>query len=56
MRLSAPKQITWVIALILGILGVLGSLTDIQFVSEYNFWFLFAGWLLLILATLLRGL
>ena len=56
MRLNAPTKIAWVIALILGILGLFGWLTDIPIISEYPFWFMFAGWLLLVLATFLKGL
>jgi hypothetical protein len=54
-KLNAPKQIVWLIALILGVLGVLGALTDIPIVSEYNFWFVVIGWLLLIIATVAKG-
>lgn len=56
MRLNAPTQIVWVIAVILGVLGLLGMLTSIPIVSEFNFWFVFIGWLLLVLATYLKGL
>ena len=56
MRLSAPKNITWWIAVILGVLGILGSLTSIPFVSDNAFWFVAIGFVLLALATLLKGL
>jgi hypothetical protein len=55
MRLNAPTKIVWIIALILGLLGILGALTDIPIVSEYNFWFVVVGWLLLIIATVAKG-
>jgi hypothetical protein len=55
MRLNAPTKIVWIIALILGILGILGALTDIPIVSEYHFWFVVVGWLLLIIATVAKG-
>lgn len=54
-RLNAPTQIVWIIALILGVLGILGALTDIPFVTEYHFWFVVIGWLLLIIATVAKG-
>lgn len=56
MRLNAPTKIAWVIAVILGILGLLGWLADIPFISEYPFWFMFAGWLLLVIATWAKGI
>jgi hypothetical protein len=57
MRLNAPKQIVWIIALILGVLGILGTFTEIPLVSEseYAFWFVVVGWLLLIIATVAKG-
>jgi hypothetical protein len=56
MRLSAPKQVTWIIALILGVLGVVGAFVVIPLVSTYAFWVVVAGLALLLLATLLKGL
>ena len=56
MRLSAPKQISWVIAVILGIVGVLASLGVLPMFSAYAFWLVVAGWALLVLATLMRSL
>jgi hypothetical protein len=55
MRLNAPKQTVWIIALILGVLGILGMLTDIPVVTEYHIWFIIVGWLLLIIATVAKG-
>jgi hypothetical protein len=56
MKLSAPKNITWWIAVILGVLGILGTLTSIPFVSANAFWFVAVAFVLLALATLLKGL
>ena len=56
MKLSAPKTITWWIAVILGALGILGTLVTIPFVSTYAFWFVTVGLVLLVLATLLKDL
>jgi len=56
MKLSKPKVITWWIAVIFGVLGILGSLTSIPLASEYSFAFVVIGFILLALATLLRGL
>jgi hypothetical protein len=57
MKLSAPKQITWIIALILGILGVLGTVATIPVISgALAFWFVVIGLALLLLATFVDGL
>ena len=56
MKLSAPKVITWWIAVILGVLGILGQLTAIPFVSENAFWFVAIAFILLVLATFLKDL
>jgi hypothetical protein len=55
-KLTPPKFITFIIALILGILGLIGFLVTIPFISGIAFWLVFVGWLLLILAMLIKGL
>jgi protein-S-isoprenylcysteine O-methyltransferase Ste14 len=57
MKLSAPKQITWIIALILGVVGILASLVAIPVITPaIGFWLLAAGWALLLIATITHGL
>jgi hypothetical protein len=56
MKTNAPKQIVWIIALILGLLGIFGTFIEIPIATEYGFWLLAAGWLLLIIATVTKGL
>jgi hypothetical protein len=56
MQLSAPKQVTWLIAVALGLAGVLGKFGALAVLAQYAFWLMAAGWLLLVLATLLEGL
>ena len=53
---TAPKQITWIIALILGIAGILGTLAVIPVISGIAFWLVVAGWALLLIATITREL
>jgi hypothetical protein len=55
-NLSAPKVVTWWIAIGLGVLGILGYTGTVAALSEYAFWLVAAGWLLLVLATLLKDL
>jgi hypothetical protein len=57
MKLSAPKQITWIIALILGVVGILASLVALPVITPaIGFWLLAAGWGLLLIATITHGL
>ena len=57
MKLSAPKQITWIIALILGIVGILASLATIPVITPaIGFWLLVVGWALMLIATITKGL
>ena len=53
MRLSAPKNITWWIAIALGVVGFLGTFMALGSIS---FWLLFLGFALLALATMVDGL
>ena len=57
MKLSAPKQIVWTIALILGIVGILANLTTIPVITPVlGFWLVVVGWALLLIATAIKGL
>ena len=56
MKLSAPKNVTWLIAVVLGLLGMLASVVNIPLVSDYNYLFVVVGFVLLALGTLLKGL
>ena len=57
MKLSAPKQITWIITLILGIVGILASLVTIPVITPaIGFWLLAAAWALMLIATVTKGL
>jgi hypothetical protein len=55
-RPTAPKVITWWIAVGLGVLGILGYTRTIAGLSPYAFWLVTAGLVLLVLATLLKDL
>jgi hypothetical protein len=56
MKLNAPKNVTWWIAVVVGVLGVLGSFVSLPLVSANYFLFVVIGFVLLALATLLKGL
>ena len=56
MKLTPPKVITWWIALILGVLALLGSMGTIAALSQYAFWLALVGLGLLLVACLVRNL
>jgi hypothetical protein len=56
MKFSAPKQITWWISVILGILALLGKLGVVAALAAYDFWLAIIGLALLAIATITKGL
>jgi hypothetical protein len=56
MKLSAPKQITWFIALALAVLALLGQTSVIAALSQYSFWLALIAAALILLATMVKGL
>ena len=55
MKLSAPKNITWWIAVILGVLGLLGNFVTLPVISGLSFWLLLLGFAILAVATFVEG-
>ena len=55
LKLNAPKKTTWIAAIILGTIGLLGALVAIPFVSTYAFWFAFVAFVLLALGAFMKG-
>jgi hypothetical protein len=55
MKPSAPKNITWIIGLICGILGIIGHFTTVQFLSEHNYTLLLIGFIALAVGTSFKG-
>jgi hypothetical protein len=56
MRFNAPTQNFWWISVILAVLGVIGVIVTIPFISAYAFWFVTVGFVLLALSTVLKGM
>jgi len=54
MKLSPPTNLTFWIAVILGVLGILGTLVTLPFVSTYAFWFVAVAFVLLALGVLIK--
>jgi predicted membrane channel-forming protein YqfA (hemolysin III family) len=55
MKLSEPKVVTFWIAVILAVLGVLAFLGTIPGLSESAFWLVVAGFIVLALGNLMKG-
>jgi len=56
MKTSQPKVITWWIAVILAVVGLLANLGIVPAVASFAFWILLVGFVLLALATVVKGL
>jgi hypothetical protein len=56
MNFSAPKQITWWVAVIVGAVGILAYLVTIPVLSGFAFWLLAVGFVLLAVATAVKSL
>ncbi len=56
LKLSAPKEVTFGIAVALAVLGVLAGQGIISALAAYAFWLVVAGFVLLALGNLMKGL
>jgi hypothetical protein len=57
MKFKSPMKITWIIAVILGVLGTLPVFgVKLPIVGAYSTYLLIAAWVLLALATVIKGL
>jgi predicted membrane channel-forming protein YqfA (hemolysin III family) len=56
LKLTPPKEITFWIAIVLGLLGLLSFLKVFTLLPIAAFWLLFIGFLLLVVALLVKDL
>lgn len=56
MKLTPPKAVVFWISVFLAVLGVVGSLVTIPFVSALASFFIVVGFVLLALGNLIKGL
>ena len=56
MKLTPPKQITFWISVVLGLVGLLGNAGVLAFAAPFAFWLVFVGLVLLVLGLLVKGL
>lgn len=56
MKLSAPKKLTFIIALVVGVLGIVANFVAIPVISPLAFWMVVVGFLLLVIGTYFDGI
>ncbi|HOF12760.1 MAG TPA: hypothetical protein PLH80_02235 [Spirochaetota bacterium] len=56
MNTNAPKSATWWIAVIIGVLGIVGKFVHISVLEAYSWWLVCIGFIVLALATAIKGL
>lgn len=56
LRLSAPRVVTFWIAVLLALIGVIAAVAPIASLAGYALWLVVAGFVLLALGNLMEGL
>lgn len=54
--LTPPSRGIWIVALILGFLGILSYFIPMEEISAYNFWLVAIAFILLVIGTSSRGI
>lgn len=55
MKLNAPKKTTWLVAIVVGAVGIIANFVAIPVLSGFAFWLVVAAFVILALATYLKG-
>ena len=56
MKLTPPTQTVFYISVVLAVLGLLGQYVNVPFVSDYNFYFVVVGYIVLFLGNTMKGI
>lgn len=56
MKLNPPKAITFWIAVALGVIGLIGQVGILAFLTPFAFWLVFVGLVVLVLGLLVKGM
>lgn len=56
MKLSAPKTLTWWVAVLVGGLGILAKFVLLPYLTINAFWLVAVGFVLLVIATFFKGI
>ena len=54
-RTKQPHHFTWLIALVLAVVGVVSTRMHIDYVSQHAIWFVLAAYVVLALGTVIDG-
>ena len=55
MKLSAPTQAIFWLAILLALFALIGSIVTIPYLTAYGFWILLAGFIILAAGTMMKG-
>jgi hypothetical protein len=55
MRLNPPTKVVFWISVVLAVLGLIGQYVSLPFVSDFAFYFVLVGYILLFLGNTLKG-
>jgi len=56
MVLKGPKKITWIIALVLGVISLVGALFTLPVLTDLSPWIALVGLALMLVASVISGL
>ena len=56
MKMNPPTKLVFWISVVLAVLGLLGALVTIPFVSAYAFWFVLLGYIVLVVSLFVKGM
>ena len=56
MNLSAPKQTTFLVSVVLAILGLLGTVVSLGFITSLSPWLILLGFIVLAASVMVPGL
>ena len=54
--MNPPKQVTWLIALLIALVGVIAHFVAIPVLSGVSFWLVLVACLLILVANVMKGL
>lgn len=55
MKLTPPTKTVFYISVLLAVLGVVGRYLEVPFLSDYYFYFVLVGYIVLALGNILKG-
>lgn len=54
-RLTAPSKLIFFISLIIVIISIIGHFVNIPVVTQYQYWIMLVGWIVLAAGVLFKG-